>query len=250
MELSTLVDYLHDYLRIPETPDYGPALNGLQVENGGTVRRIAAAVDAVGATIDAAAAEGADLLLVHHGLFWGGNRPVTGRRFRRLRRLIEANIAVYAAHLPLDVHPEVGNNVQLARALELNVRGRFGEYRGEPVGYWGEVSMSRAALVERLEACLGGPVHMVPGGPDRVRRVGIATGGASDMLGAARSAGLDTMITGEAPHHAYFDAEEGGVNLLLGGHYRTEVWGVKALAAHLERNFGLPWVFLDHPTGL
>jgi dinuclear metal center YbgI/SA1388 family protein len=250
MELTELVAYLDGYLRVRELPDRAQALNGLQVANSGRVERIAVAVDAVQATIDAAVAGGADLLLVHHGLFWDGNQPVTGRRYRRLRALLEADVAVYSAHLPLDVHPEVGNNVVLARALGVEIEGVLGEYKGVAVGVWGRLELRREALRARLDELLGTPVRMVPGGPERVRSVGIVTGGAGDLLAAARELGLDAYVTGEGDHHHYFDAEEGGVNLFLGGHYATETWGVRALAERLEERFGLPWTFLDHPTGL
>lgn len=251
MLLSELVAYLDEYLSIGAVPDYASALNGLQVEStSGEVRRIALAVDAAQATIAAAVREGADLLIVHHGLFWDGNRPVTGRRYRRLRALFDADMAVYGAHLPLDVHPEVGNNTVLARALGVEIRGRFGEYKGMPLGVWGELEIGREALAARLDEVLGSRVMMVPGGPERIRRVGVITGSAGDAIGEARAAGLDAFITGEGAHHHYFDAEEGGINLYLGGHYATEVWGVRALAAHLEERFGLPWSFIAHPTGL
>jgi dinuclear metal center YbgI/SA1388 family protein len=250
MHLAKLTDYLDTYLRVREVPDYPTALNGLQVENGGEVTRIAVAVDAAQATIEAAVAERADLLLVHHGLFWDGNQPLTGRRFRRVKPLLDAGIAVYAAHLPLDVHPEVGNNVVLARALGIEPQGSFGDYKGYPLGVWGEVELRREALAARLDELLGGRVKLVPGGPERVRRVGVITGGAGSMIGAARDAGLDAFVTGEGAHHNFFDAEEGGINLFLGGHYATETWGVRALAQHLEARFGLPWSWIDHPTGL
>lgn len=250
MQLLELTRYLDDYLRIQEVPDYPAALNGLQVENSGRVRRVAVAVDAVQATIEAAVAAGADLLLVHHGLFWDGNRPVTGRRYRRLRRLLEADLAVYSAHLPLDGHPEVGNGAVLARALGVELQGTLGEYRGYPIGVWGRLEVRREALCARLDELLGGRVRMVAGGPERVRTVGVITGGAGEMVATARAAGLDAFVTGEGAHHHYFEAEEGGINLFFGGHYATEVWGVRALARHLEERFGLPWTFLDHPTGL
>jgi dinuclear metal center YbgI/SA1388 family protein len=157
---------------------------------------------------------------------------------------------VYSAHLPLDVHPEVGNNAVLARALSVEVEGVLGEYKGTAVGVWGRLELRREALCARLDELLGTRVRMVPGGPERVRRVGIVTGGAGDLLGAARELGLDAYVTGEGDHHHYFDAEEGGINLFLGGHYATETWGVRALAERLEERFGLPWTFLDHPTGL
>jgi dinuclear metal center YbgI/SA1388 family protein len=250
MRLEELCAYLDGYLRIGEVPDYAGALNGLQVANAGEVTRVAVAVDAAQATVDAAVRAGADFLLVHHGLFWDGNQPVTGRRYRRLRALLEGGVAVYGAHLPLDVHPDVGNNAVLARELGVEPMGTFGDYKGYPLGVWGELDLSREALCARLDELLGGRVKMVPGGPERVRRVGVITGGAGSMVPAATAARLDAFVTGEGAHHNYFDAEEGGINLFLGGHYATETWGVRALAAHLEERFGLPWSFLDHPTGL
>jgi dinuclear metal center YbgI/SA1388 family protein len=250
MRLHEVVEYLNGYLRVAEVPDYADALNGLQVENGGEVTRIAAAVDGSERAIRAAVEGGCDLLLVHHGLFWDGNRPVTGRRYRRLAQALRGGLAVYAAHLPLDVHPEVGNNMVLAQAVGVAVEGRFGEYRGEPLGVWGRLPIRREALAARLDELLGGRVRLIPGGGERVERVGVVTGGAGSLIGVARDAGLDAFITGEGAHHTYFDGMEEGINVYYGGHYATETWGVRALAAHLEQRFGLPWEFLDQPTGL
>jgi len=250
MRLSELTSYLDTFLRVREVPDWGGALNGLQVDSPREVVRVAVAVDAAQSCIDRAVEWGADLLLVHHGLFWDGNVPVTGRRYRRLRSILAAELAVYAAHLPLDVHPEVGNNAVLARELGIEPRGWFGDYKGTPVGVWGELDVGRDELRARAQAALGGPVLLVPGGPERIRRAGVITGGGADEIGAAVAAGLDAFVTGEARHHNYFDAEEGGINLLLGGHYATETWGVRALAQHLADTFGLEWTFIDHPTGL
>ena len=250
MRLNDLREYLDGYLRVAEVPDWGGALNGLQVDSPREIARIAVAVDAARATVEAAVAWGADLLLVHHGLFWDGNQPVTGRRYRRLKAILDADLAVYAAHLPLDVHPEVGNNAVLARELGIEPRGSFAEYKGMPIGVWGELETTRGELAERVGRVLGGPVHVVAGGPERIRRVGVITGGAGDEVGSAVRAGLDAFVTGEGKHHNFFDAEEGGINLFLGGHYATEVWGVRALARHLEERFGLEWTFIDHPTGL
>ena len=250
MRLEALVDYLDEYLRITEVPDYPNALNGLQVENSGEVTRVAAAVDASEASIREAAERGCDLLLVHHGLFWDGNRPVTERRYRRLRLLFEHDIAVYGAHLPLDVHPEVGNNVVLARELGIEIDGEFGDYRGTSVGIQGTLEVKREVLLARLDEVLGGRVQLLPGGPERLRRVGVLTGGGGGMIGDAIAAGLDALVTGEGAHHTYFDAVEGGINVYYGGHYATETWGVRALADHLADRFGLPTEFIDLPTGL
>jgi dinuclear metal center YbgI/SA1388 family protein len=250
MRLLELVGYLDEYLRVGEVPDSPRALNGLQVENGGEVTRVAAAVDASEAAIHEAIRRGCDLLLVHHGLFWEGLRPLTGRRYRKLELLLRHGIAVYGAHIPLDLHPVVGNNVVLARELGIRVEGWFGEYQGVKLGVWGELELKREALAARLDELLGGRVRMLAGGPEVVRRVGVLTGQGGDLIGEAVAAGLDAYVTGEGAHHTYFDAMECGINVYYGGHYATEVWGVRALAAHLEEQFGLAWEFLDLPTGM
>jgi dinuclear metal center YbgI/SA1388 family protein len=248
--LQELVEYLDGYLRVQEVPDYEHALNGLQVENGGRVRKVAGAVDASAYAIGEAARLGCDLLLVHHGLFWDGNRPVTGRRYRRLQQLIHQDIAVYSAHLPLDVHEEVGNNVVLAKRLGIDLEGTFAEYRGVEVGRWGRLDVSRDDLASRLRDVLGGAVLVLPHGPARIGTVGVLTGGGGSLIEAARAAGLDAFVTGEGAHHTYFDAEEGGINVYFGGHYATETWGVRSLGAHLAARYGLEFEFIDHPTGL
>src|SRR5437667_12725023 len=250
MELTELVSYVDDYLRVLEVPDAPHAINGLQVANAGTVSRLAAAVDLCEATVRMAAEQGADLLLRHHGPCWRGLQTVTGRTHRRVAGLIAKNIALYSAHLPLDLHPEVGNNAVLARQLGVSPRGEFGEEYGVPIGRWGEVDVPRDALERQLAALMGQAPRLMAFGPERVRRVGVVTGAAGSMIAQAAAAGLDTFVTGEGPHHTYFDAEELKVNVYYAGHYATETVGVKALAEHLHERFGLPWVFLDHPTGL
>lgn len=242
--------YLDRYLDVGAIRDSKNALNGLQVANTGTVRRVAAAVDASEQTIEAAVAYGCDLMLVHHGLFWAGNRPITGSRYRRLRTLITNDVAVYGAHLPLDVHPELGNNVLLARAAGLKPTGSFAEHEGREIGVIGSCDMARAELVARLERVLGSAVRLIAGGPDRVRRVGVLTGSGGSALADAVRAGLDTLVTGEGSHHTYIDAMEEGLNLVYGGHYATETLGVRALAEHVAGRFGLEWDFIDAPTGM
>ena len=257
--LGDIVAYLDDYLRIRDIPDEPNAVNGLQVENRGRVGRIVAAVDATQATIDGARgapgnAAAPALVLVHHGLFWDGNVPVAGRRYRRLRACLEQDAAIYAAHIPLDVHPEVGNNVVLAERLGMDVEGWFGPYKGISLGVWGAAPHGledRDALVAELRHALSPDrVHLVPGSADRVSRIGIVTGAGGSQIAAARAAGIDTFVTGEGPHHTYFDAIEGGLNVIYAGHYATETLGVQALASHLSDRFDLPWDFHDHPTGL
>lgn len=251
--LADLQAYLDRYLGVGEIPDEPNALNGLQAENSGAIGRIVAAVDASLETIVGIGAGAPALLLVHHGLFWDGNVPLTGRRMRRVRALLERDTALYSAHIPLDVHPEVGNNVVLAERLGMHVAGWFGLYRGIRLGVWGDapaVLRDRDALARRLCELLGTEARILPGGARDVRRLGLVTGGAGSMIAAARDAGLDTFVTGEGPHHTYFDAMEWGVNVLYAGHYATEQLGVQALAAHLSVRFGLPWQFHHHPTGL
>jgi dinuclear metal center YbgI/SA1388 family protein len=250
MNTEELVKYLDDYLRIRDVPDSKNAENGLQVENTGTVGQIAVAVDASLATIEEAARRGCNLLLVHHGLFWDGRLPIRTRRYRKLRTLLAHDVAVYSAHLPLDVHPEVGNNAVLARELGISADGTFGSFDGAPLGVMGTLETDREELGRRLEVLLGGTVRVIAGGPQSIRRVGVITGGGGGMIDAAVSAGLDAYVTGEGAHHTYFDAVEGGINVYYGGHYATETWGVRALAAHIEAKFGVPWEFIDHPTGL
>lgn len=250
--LSLISEYLDEYLRIAEVPDSPNALNGLQAENrSGVVGRIVAAVDASAATIEAAG-EGSILLLVHHGLFWDGNVPLTGRRYRRVRALLERDIALYSAHIPLDAHLDVGNNYVLARALGLQDLAPFDHLQGYPLGVQGVLAppCPRDELPARIQAIVGGTSHLIPGGPTIALRVGIITGGAGSRIGQAAAAGLDTFITGEGAHHTYFDATELGVNVIYAGHYATETVGVKALAEHLSKRFGVPWEFYDHPTGL
>jgi dinuclear metal center YbgI/SA1388 family protein len=258
--LQTIVGYLDHYLRIGEVPDEPNAVNGLQVQNGsGSVSRIVAAVDASLATIQGVkttatgpAPDDHPLLLVHHGLFWDGNLPLTDRRYRRVRALLEHDIALYSAHIPLDLHPEVGNNAVLARQLGLGAIEPFDTYRGVSIGMRGRLPtpVQRDAFVATIEQLLGAKPRLIPGGPARSHRIGIITGAAGGRIAAAREAGLDTYLTGEGAHHTYFDAMELGVNVIYAGHYATETIGVKALAAQLGERFALPWEFHDHPTGL
>lgn len=250
MKLDQAVQFLDSLLGIPEFPDYRRAMNGLQVEGPKEVFRVAAAVDAGEATIRDARERECQLLLAHHGLFWGGMEPLTGPAFRKVAELVTGGVALYAAHLPLDAHPTVGNCALLTRALSLEPEGRFGEYEGEGIGWWASTDADRDALKDSLEEVVAGPVHVLPGGSGRIRRVGIVTGGGGSFIPAAAEADLDALITGEGPHHTYLQAMELGVDVFYAGHYATEVFGVKALARELEDRYGVPWEFLDHPSGL
>ncbi|MDQ6765278.1 MAG: Nif3-like dinuclear metal center hexameric protein [Verrucomicrobiota bacterium] len=248
--LRDLVDYTDGYLQIARCVDWPNALNGLQVENSGTVHKIGAAVDASMRTFSMAAERGIDLLLVHHGLFWPGLQPIVGATRSRLKLLFERDIALYSAHLPLDVHPVVGNNAQLASRLELKNPEPFFEMKGQLIGLRAQARLPINTLARKLEDSLGGPAKLFASGPETTANIGIITGGAGSEIYAVAREGIDTFITGEAPHWAAIAAEELKVNLLLGGHYATEIFGVRALAAHLSERFGIPWEFLDAPTGL
>lgn len=252
VSLTKIADTIASLLRIRELPDYGGAMNGLQLQNtSGTVVRLLAAVDASLPVLQKAAAfPGPSLLLVHHGMFWKGAQMITGAQFAKLRVAMQADLALYSAHLPLDVHPQLGNNACLAAALGFKKTTPFFDWKGMPLGLRAKVNLSRADLVERLTGAVGGPVHLCPGGPEKVRDVGLITGGAGSEVSAIAATGVDTFITGEGPHWSYPAAEEAGINVLYGGHYATETFGVKALAAHLGKASKLPWEFIDHPTGL
>jgi dinuclear metal center YbgI/SA1388 family protein len=246
MKLEEIVIYQDDLLRIAEFNDYPNALNGLQLENSGTVARVAVAVDACEPVLKMAVETGADLLIVHHGLFWGGLQRITGAHYRKLKLAIENNLAIYSVHLPLDAHPQHGNNALLCEALDLpEPRRRFLE-----IGFQVEVEVEREVLRERIEKAVGGKVHLAPGGPSLTRKIGVITGAAGTEVFKAATEGVDTFITGEGPHWSFTAAEELGVNLFYAGHYATEVFGVRQLAKLLQTEFGLPWEFLHHPTGL
>ena len=250
VSLKTIVSHCDRRLRTNEIGDYDGAVNGLQVENDGHVTRIAATVDASLATVKLAVAAQADLLIVHHGLFWSKTHPWTGKRRELLSLLIENNLAVYSSHLPLDAHPKLGNNAQLAAALGMKKLKPFFFSHDQNIGLKTTTQISRTELAKRLTVATGVAPKMIPGGNEICRNLGIVTGGAGGDLKQAAAEGVDTFITGEGPHWTYALAEEVGLNVFYGGHYATETFGVKALAAELSRKFKLPWQFLDHPTGL
>lgn len=248
--LRKIVRHLDELLDHACVGDYPGAHNGLQIENSGKVSRVMAAVDACEAALAEAATVPGTLLLVHHGLLWGGAQPFTGALRRKLRLAFDGDLAVFSSHLPLDLHPKLGNNALLAAALGLRKCARAFSAKGQAIGLAGEVNATRTEFSRRLEKAVGGPVHLAPGGPARVRRVGVVTGGAGDMVADAASLGCDTFVTGEGPHHTFTLAEELGVNLFYGGHYATETFGVKALARHVAKKYRLEWEFIAHPTGL
>ena len=248
--LHEVVRYCDRTLRTDKVNDYDGAMNGLQVENRGSITRIAASVDASLATVEMAIAARADLLIVHHGLFWGARTPWTGKTYQLMRVLLEHNLAVYSSPLPLDMPPRLGNNAQLCGALGFRATKPFFFQKDQHLGLQSRTRVSLEDLKRRLRKAVGGEPVVLPGGPAICQRIGIVTGGAGAELHQAVKEGVDTFVTGEGPHWTFALAEELEVNVLYGGHYATETFGVKALAADLSKRFGVPWSFLDHPSGL
>ncbi len=253
--LRDIVSALDTELRTSEIPDYPGAVNGLQVANPGAVRRVAVAVDASRAAIAEAVISGADLLIVHHGLFWSGVQPLVGVPYEKYRSMLSHGLAVYASHLPLDLHAEHGNNVRLAQALGLTPDGGFARFKSIDIGVTGTANEPTDELVNRVQAFsarYGGSVRTsIPAPGRRTHRWAICTGGgaSSETLREARDRGVDTLIVGEGPHHTTVDAIEHDLCVVYAGHYATETLGVQALGAFLESRFGLPWTFLHLPTG-
>jgi dinuclear metal center YbgI/SA1388 family protein len=250
MMRTDLVAYLNEYLRIEEIHDYGP--QGLQIEGRSEVNRIVGMVDAQLPCVVEALAHGADLLLVHHGIFWGPSQPLRGAFGTLVRAFLRADLNLYAAHLALDAHPEVGNNAELARRLGLDVIERWGAVNGIELAVLAVDlhGVKLDYLVDRFEHVVG-PVKLVqPHGPRLVKRVGILSGSGAKSIQEAKELGCDLYITGETSHAHYYDALNAGINVLYGGHYTTETVGVQALGSHLQGRFGIDFEFVDLPTDM
>ena len=251
-----IVAYLDSLLEIATVPDYPGAVNGLQLANSGVVRKIAASVDFSSRSVSRAVDEGANLLIVHHGMFWGGVKPVTGNAYTRLRMLLDNDVAVYSSHLPLDRHATFGNNVLLSRELGLTPSGEFARYKGTSVGVMGDSSTATSDVVEKARQFArrhGGEAVSTSVSPNRqTKRWAICTGaGASaETLEEAVAAGVDTLIVGEGPHWTAVEAEELNIVIIYAGHYATETLGVAAIAEHLAEKYSIGWTMIDAPTGL
>jgi dinuclear metal center YbgI/SA1388 family protein len=245
-----LTAYLDEYLRVADISDASP--NGLQVQGAERVGHIAYAVDASLLSMKAAVRAGADMLIVHHGLWWGRHEQIVGNLHRRVAALIKNNLSLYAAHLPLDCHPEVGNNSELARLLRARVERPFASYRGMEVGVIATLprAQKRAAFVSAVGKQLDAEPAVLAFGPESVRRVGIVSGAGAAAAEEAARAGCDTLLTGETSHAAFHPAREAGINLVFAGHYATETVGLRALERHLRKRFGVGGTFVAAPTGL
>lgn len=251
-----IADRLDTLLRTTEIPDYPGAVNGLQFGNRRDITRIATAVDFSSRTVRAAVAASAHMLLIHHGMFWVGIQPITGVVYERYAALVANDIAVYSSHLPLDLHPEVGNNALLARRLGLVPTSSFARYKTIEVGLSGVADMSTAELVNKASDLAregGGRVTVTPFPPGHRTRAWAACTGAgadSDTIREASVRGIDTLIVGEGPHHTAVQAQDLGIVVIYAGHYATETLGVRALGDLVANEFGIESTFLDLPTGL
>jgi dinuclear metal center YbgI/SA1388 family protein len=253
MKLKDLDTWLRDLLHFELTQAIDPSQNGIQVSrNSQEVTKVAFAVDASREAFRRAAQWGADMLLVHHGIFWGAPVRLDGTLYQRVRLLVEKDIALFAAHLPLDMHPEVGNNIAIARHLGLEEIEPFGEYKGVKVGFKGVLPspMTVEEVAGRLTGGDSTAVRSFPFGPKEVRSVGIVSGGAPFESQQAVREGLDLYVTGEPAHGIYHDCLEAGIHVIFAGHYFTETFGVRLLCEKLARETGLETHYLDLPTGL
>jgi len=250
MHRQELTTHLDAYLQITAFVDNSQ--NGLQVQGREEIHRVAAAVDACQETIDAAANANVDLLLVHHGLFWDKPEKLVGPNYQRVKKIIESGLNLYCAHLPLDAHPEVGNNAVLARRLGFAPVAGFGNYHGRDIGYIVETNaaIAQTEFLRRLHEALGNDIRADFFGTNMIQRLAIVSGYGASLLPQAIAAGVDAFLTGEPSHTRYHLCKENRFNVVYGGHYATETFGVIALAQHLEAKFGLPYQFLDFPTGI
>lgn len=250
LERKDVVNYLDQYLRVREIPD--SSLNGLQVQGRNEIRTIGLAVDACLESFEQAREAGVDMLIVHHGLFWGEPQPLIGSHYERVKLLIEAGINLYCAHLPLDAHPEVGNNAQLAEKLGMQVEYYFGSYKGTPIAVYARTprKTTAEALLEKLQQILGDHVRLDAFGPQTFRNVGICSGAGALFIPEAKNLGIDAFITGEPRHSFYHYAREEKMHIYYGRHYETEILGLQALGKHLEETLKLPTRFFATPTNI
>ncbi len=253
MTISDFDAWARSFLAIDGLASIDASLNGIQVgRSGGELSKLAFAVDASAESIRRAAEAGAQVLFVHHGLFWGKPRRIEGNLQARIRLLLEADLALYACHLPLDCHPEVGNNAVIARLLGLGDLAPFAPYHGVALGWKGSYAEAQSldSVLARLGPGASSPLSLIQAGPKAISRVGVVSGGAASDVLMAIEDGLDLFITGEASHSVYSEVVEAGIHFAALGHYATETFGVKAVARRLGAETGLETLFLDLPTGL
>ena len=230
------------------------ALNGLQISGvHAQTNKVITAVDASMDTIERAVGMGADCLFVHHGIFWGEQRAIVGSHRARIHTLLTHGCALYAAHLPLDMHASLGNNIAIAEHLGLEQIVPFGRYKGIDIGYCGALPTPQS--IEQIKQQIlqedsARALSVLPFGAKKCTHVGIVSGGGTFALAEAVERNMDVLIVGDANHTLYAEAQENNINVLCAGHYNTEVWGVRRIAAHITNHLGITAEFLDLPTGL
>ena len=253
MTVRDLDAYFRDLLLIDDFSHDDSSQNGVQIDRSDqSVNRLAFAVDASLETVRRAADWSADVLIVHHGLLWGTSLTITGVHYGRIKEFLDHDIALYAIHLPLDQHDQLGNNAVMAERLGLKEKMPFGEHHGKCIGWKGALPepWTLEQVSYRLFGPSGDPLGTLPFGPERVSSVGIVSGGAPWDVLQAIDQHLDLFITGDASHSVYHHCLEAGINVLFGGHYQTEVWGVQALSKRCAADLKLETTFIDLPTGL
>lgn len=246
VKLAELVKYIDTLLDSHKFADYCP--NGLQVEGNVEIQKIVSGVTASQSMVDAAVDAGADILLVHHGYFWKGEDPcITGMKKNRLAKLLKNNVGLLAYHLPLDAHPELGNNAQLADVLGFSVSGRFGDAPGEGIGMYGSMdsAMSPDSFWSHIFAALGREPQHIPGSAAEIRNVAWCTGAAQSYIEQAVTTGVDAFLSGEISEQTVHVARETGIHFYAAGHHATERYGVQALGEHLAGHFGLNHQYID-----
>lgn len=252
MTIADFDQWASELLDIPGSQSRDVAINGLQLgDPGNALEKVAFAVDGSMASLEQAARWGAQLLFVHHGFFWGKPLAITGSHYKRVRFAMEKNLALYAVHLPLDLHPELGNNAAMAQILNLEDLEPFGLYQGVNIGWKGRFTtpMSCEDIVQRLFGNFHG-VNLLKFGKEKVETLGILSGGCPREVHQAVEQGLDCYLTGEPSHQNYHFSMEHGINVIAAGHYNSEIFGVKALAKRVKEELGLETAFFDIPTGL
>lgn len=253
MKLKELDTFLQKTLLIPENSKNDSAINGIQVGDiNQEIKKIAFAVDSGLEVIERANAENADMLFVHHGFFWGRPLAIVGTHFNRVKALVENNTALYATHLPLDMHPTYGNNIAIAEKLSLENIKPFGLYKGSKLGFKGELknSVNIEEIIKRMELTSDDCLRVLNFGKEEIKTVAVVSGGAVFEVFQAIDEDVDLYITGDAGHEVYHNCKESCINMISAGHYNTEVFGVQRVAKMLEKEFGIETVFIDAPSNL
>lgn len=244
IQLSDIVSFCDQRARTHQVKDFSGALNGLQFANDGVVTKVGAAVDAGLVPFQKAVEAKIDFLIVHHGMFWSGAKPVVGAEYDKIRALIDGNLAVYSCHLPLDAHQEIGNNAILAKKLGIEPAGTFLPYEGTDIGFVGSWKSSRADLRAALKGLFGQKFSAMEFGSRAPEKICVLTGSGASAIESIKATGADTFITGELRQHHFNYAQEAGLNVYACGHYATETFGISALAAEAAKKFQLKWEFV------